>query len=304
MATTYEIYADEAWTHGGEPPNRYWRIYGGIFGVQSNLDRLDTRLRSVIAAYGVRGEVKWGKLNAINYDCYVHLANLIFDEIEEGNVKYRQMFLDRSYVWVPKRGDPEETELTIQFKLYYQFLKHAFGLQYVPRDPNDDQIDLYVRLDSHTSQRHTDQLRSFAGAFPRILNRRDFSVRVTFHNSSKVPRLQICDLLMGAAGSYGNRMHKKRRAGQRGMTQKQQLRLNFCKHIYQRLRQIDAAERGSKAFNWFETTGLDGTVENLFHHKVRIWKFIPKRHVRDKGWQNDHLDKQGYYQGPDIVPAP
>ena len=214
------------------------------------------------------------------------------------------MFLDRSYVWVPKRGDPEETELTIQFKLYYQFLKHAFGLQYVPRDPNDDQIDLYVRLDTHTSQRHTDQLRSFAGAFPRILNRRDFSVRVTFHNSSRVPRLQICDLLMGAAGSYGNRMHKRRRAGQRGMTQKQQLRLNFCKHIYQRLRQIDAAERGSKAFNWFETTGLDGTVENLFHHKVRIWKFIPKRHVRDKGWQNDHLDKQGYYQGPDIVPAP
>ncbi|MFQ5957810.1 MAG: hypothetical protein ACE5LF_00425 [Alphaproteobacteria bacterium] len=210
------------------------------------------------------------------------------------------MFLDRSYVRVPRHGDPEESELTGQFKLYYQFLKHAFGLRYLPLAPDGGRTHVLIRLDAHTSQQHTSRLETFATELPRILERPDLSIQVTFHNSKRVPRLQICDLLMGAAGSYGNKMHKKRLPGRRGMTRKQRLRLAMCNQIYNGLRSIDAEDRGTRAFNWFETTGRDGSWENLFNHKVRIWKFVPHRHVRDRGWQNDNLDTQGNYQGPII----
>lgn len=51
----HEIYADEAWTHGGLPPNRYWCFFGGIMGLAPDLDRLDTELRAIKAV----GQARW-----------------------------------------------------------------------------------------------------------------------------------------------------------------------------------------------------------------------------------------------------
>lgn len=301
MTKLYEIYADEAWTHGGQPLNRYWCFHGGIFGTQESLDRLDTSLLGVVKKHGVCGEVKWSNLNAGNYTCYVEWVDCLIDNIQNNDIKYRQLFLDRSYVWVPKHGEEPLREIDVQFKIYYQFLKHAFGIKYIPADEGGQGIKLFIRLDNHSSQKNKDQLVRFAEILPRTLARPDLSISVTFHNSSKARRLQICDLIMGAAGSYGNKMHKKRAPGKRGMTPKQKLRLSLCKHVYDSLRNLDADARGSKAFSWFETTGHEGALSNRYHHKMRIWKFIPKRHDRDEGWQNDNLDLQGNYQGPQII---
>ena len=114
--------------------------------------------------------------------------------------------------------------------------------------------------------------------------------------------MQLCDVLMGAAGSHGNKMHFRREAGHRGMTVKQQTRHELSKHIYSKLKSLNQKTRGSSAFNWFESTGHDGAAENRLHHKIRIWKFKPAKYRLDKGWENDHLDKQGRYQKPDLVP--
>lgn len=124
--------------------------------------------------------------------------------------------------------------------------------------------------------------------------------KARFVNSKHLLRLQLCDLLMGAAGSHGNRMHLRRLPGKRGMTQKQKWRHEMAKYIYNHLRSLDATERGSKAFSWFESTGHDGEIENRLKHKLRIWKFIPKNFQRNAGWENDNLDPQGRYLGPQI----
>ena len=81
------------------------------------------------------------------------------------------------------------------------------------------------------------------------------------------------------------------------MTPKQKAREDLSKHIYDRLRAIDASDRGSLVFHWFESTGKDGDRTNLLNHKVRIWKFKPKMYQVDSGWQNDNLDKHGQYVG-------
>lgn len=204
------------------------------------MDRLDTDLRTAKSAHGVRGEIKWGKISAANFDCYQEFADVLFRHIGAGSIKYRQMFLDRSYVWQPRHGEPPGSDLTSQgcaavFRQSRQADRYAAGL-------ND----------------------------------------------------------VGAAGSYGNQMHKKRKVGQRGMSPKQKVRDRLCRHIYNSLRQIDAADRGAKAFSWFETTGKDGEMQNLFHHNFRNWKFVPARHVRDDGWQNRNLDGQGNYVEPSL----
>lgn len=293
----YEIYADEAWTHGNLPLKRYWCFYGGVFGPAPELDKLDTRLRAVKARHCITGEIKWNKITSSLLPCYMDFVDCLLDSVEAGDIRFRQMFCDRAFVRVPDAGELPASDLDIQFKLCYQFLKHCFGLRYMPSGLTNEVL---VRLDTHSSQKHKDRLEDFARGIPAQMGRSDFTVRVTFDDSRDVPRIQVADLMIGASGSYGNNMHEMRAVGKRGMNDKQRARLALCKHIYNRIREIDAKSRGKLAFNWFESTGFDGDPANMFHHKLRIWKFIPKRFRTDEGWQNKNLDKHGQYIAPQV----
>lgn len=296
----YEIFADEAWTHNSPPLRRYHNFFGGIFGTESHLGALDTQLRQAIAATGNNQEIKWQHLTPRNVGLYMAFADHLFDAIRGNKVTYRQMFCDRSVLRVEPSGESRPTEIDVQFKLYYQFLKHCFGIKHLP---DKESSEILVRLDGHSSQKHKTKLTGYAEELPGALGLRNLTVRLTFEQSERTPRIQVCDLLMGAAGSYGNKMHQLRENGASGMTPKQKARLEFAKFVYGNLKNINNAARGSGGFNWFETTGMSGDPKNMLTHPVRIWKFLPSRYQVDKGWQNDHLDKFGQYTKPDIQPG-
>jgi hypothetical protein len=299
----YEISADEAWTHTSLPLNRYWCFFGGVFGPESDCDRLESALRTVISDRNLQGEVKWSSVTDRNLESYKNLVDAFFDHLKNRNLVYRQIFLDRSYVHVATPEDQARSPLDVQYKICYQFLKHSFGLQYLAASDRANMHHVTIRLDEHSSQHHTEQLRAFAEKIPEYLSAPQLVTKVQYVNSKRFRRLQVCDLLMGGAGSHGNKMHKRRVSGRRGMTDKQKIRLDMAQYIYNHFRNLDASERGSRAFNWFETTGTDGAVENRLRHKLRIWKFIPNRFQKDKGWENDNLDEHGLYLGPQIDPT-
>jgi len=301
----YEIWADEAWTHCGLPLNRYWCFFGGIMGPQSDLERLDIELSKVKSAFNIQGEVAWGNVRGRNLNGYRAFVDCALDLIQRTDLRFRQVFLDRSLIRLNEQGTITPiADLDLQYRIYYQFLKHAFGLRFLPpaKGPGPDRV--LIRLDDHSSQRHKRDLETFVTGLPGTLGRRDLDVEVTFRDSAKSCRLQACDLLIGAAGSHGNKAHLRRAPNQRGKTPKQQVRYEMAKYVYNKLRALDASERGSAAFNWFESTGLSGQIRNLFDYKLRIWKFKPALYHIDKGWQNDHLDKQGRYQAADITILP
>ena len=300
MSTQYEVFIDEAWTQSSKPLKRYWCFYGGIFGTQGSLDALEKKLDASAKRHGLRTEVKWGHISQDSFDAYVEFVDLLLTSVGDGDIKYRQVFLDRSYVWIPQHSEEALGDLDSQFRICYQFIKHSFGLRYLPPDPDGADTRVSIRLDNHSSQQHKERLTKFCKLLPDTLGRKDLDIAVSFHNSKKIRRLQVCDLLMGAAGSHGNKMHQVRLGGRRGMSAKQKVRHNFCKYVYERLKEIDASSRGSKAFNWFETTGLSDDPANRYAHPMRIWKFKPKYYKRDLGWENNHLDKEGHYVGPDI----
>lgn len=296
MVTKYQIFADEAWTHQ-HPPNRYHTFFGGIFGKESATDRLSSELLKIRSASKFKNqEVKWSTLSPANFDFYKSLVDCIFLHISKGDIKYRQMFLDRAYQY---DGPKDSSELDVQYKLYYQFIKHTFGIQYL----SGHDIEILIRLDGHSSQKHKDNLQKFVEEdIPNKISRNDISLNVTYIDSRKHINLQVCDVLMGSAGYYGNKYFLRREAKQRGMTEKQKIKFELAKYIYNKLRSIDANDRGSKAFNWFESTGIDGDLQNNLNHKMRIWKFIPKTYVINAGWHNDNLDKQGRFITDDIRP--
>lgn len=297
----YEIFADEAWTHTANPPFRYHCFFGGMLGLSSELDRLDTNLRAISIKYNRTDEVKWSSVSKERLDYYKELVDCFFLYVDTGEVKYRQMFRDRSHVAIIEDGQ-DIHELDVQFKLCYQFIKHSFGLAFLPVDNSGGQHNLLIRLDEHSSQKHKKELESFVCDLPRLLSRQDLNVRLTFVDSSKFLRIQICDLLMGAAGSYGNKMHLRREPKQRGMNAKQKARLELARYIYNKIRDIDSRSRGSGAFNWFESTGVGSEKANLYNHKIRIWKFKPKRYRVNKGWHNDSLSKHGLWIADNIFP--
>src|SRR5690606_35652504 len=135
---------------------------------------------------------------------------------------------------------------------------------------------------------------------PKIIQREDITFQTSFVDSRKHLRLQVCDILMGAAGSFGNRMDKRRSVDQRKMSVNQACRLKLAKTIQDHFTELSQKSRGSKAFNWFESTGIDGDRSNNFRHKVRIWKLIPGRYRLDDGWLRSHLGPGEMYSGERI----
>ena len=284
---SFAIYADEAWTHE-KPLNRYHFFFGGLLGSCSEMQELELCLKNLQNKHNDRREVKWSNLSKRNYNLYIDFINCFKNFILFKNIKYRQMFKDRSFHYT---NDPLSNPLEAQYKLYYQFLKHSFGLKYIPNI--DSSICIY--LDHHSNHAHQRALQEFVSSLPRLLNRKDLKIKISFINSRKSRILQLCDLLMGAAGYYGNKLHNRRNSGKIGMNSSQKLKLAFCKYVYNNLKDIDTIDRGSKAFNWFESTGTNLNSANHYNHKIRIWKFVPSQYIKNKGWENDHLDKHGNF---------
>ena len=223
--------------------------------------------------------------------------DLTFGHIAKGNLIYRQVFCDRARI--PKDKIHLETpfDLDFQYKLYYQFVRHSFGIQSLPLN-----AIFHLHLDHHSSKKHQQSLKSFASNIPSYVGREDIRVELSYiTHSIKHDSIQLADLIAGAAGSHANKMHAIREPNQHGMKPKQKLRHELAKYTYNHLRNMRFLDVGSKTFNWFETTG-GFNHDNALNQKVRVWKFKPSApYYHDKGWENDHLDAQGNYQGPDII---
>ncbi len=303
--SAYEIVADEAWTHQSEPLNRRWCFFGGLLGRQHEIDALRANLAAKAAELSLRGEIKWSKISPRSGRAYENIVAAFFDEFERlGSLRLRQIFLDRSYVPKPGVYDENASGLDIQYKLYYQFLKHSFGLEHLPAGPTN----IIVRLDEHSSQQHQADLKAFVEQLPAFLKRRDLKVSVAFVQSSSFIDLQLCDVITGAAGWLGNKQQEIRQVMpdgtlKRGMTDKQKAKLKVAKLIQSRLEKIDAADRGSRAFDWWGSTALSSNPGNRLAHKFRTWCFHPKEgdYLIDKGWENDNLGPNRTYIGPILV---
>lgn len=287
------IYADEAWTHNSPPLSRYHNFFGGIFGEEKYIDKLSAELSKIKSNHNCpRIEIKWSNLDEKNFEMYKALIQCVSNHILSGRIRYRQMFKDRSYHYV---GDRTGSDLDIQFKQYYQFLKHAFGFQYLNLAPSNQFHHIILRLDTHSSQQHKDKLNELIVSLPEIIDRYDIKFTVTYINSANNICLQVCDLLMGAAGYHGNQMSRRKVNGRRTITKKQKLKAEMCKFIYNILKNINNIDRGARAFNWFESTGINNDPANKFKHRLRIWKFIAYPYRKNKGWEKDNLDKQGLF---------
>ena len=83
----------------------------------------------------LHGEIKWTKVTGQYLEKYIAVIDMFFDFIKSGKIKVRIMFRDNEDK--PSNYHDRHSNDYKYFKLYYQFLKNAFGLKYIPEEAGD-----------------------------------------------------------------------------------------------------------------------------------------------------------------------
>ena len=123
MKKQYIIYADESHRKG----KYFSNFYGGALINYNELEKINAELNAKKIELGLFQEVKWTKVTEQYLDKYLKLINYFFEFVKSNKIKIRIMFTQNAQV--PQNLTKEQKEKQY-FLLYYQFIKHAFGIDY------------------------------------------------------------------------------------------------------------------------------------------------------------------------------
>ena len=133
----YIIYCDESSDKG----EKYRDFFGGCMIDSRDQFALTKALKSKKKELNLEHEVKWTRVTENYLSKYIALIDLFFDFIQSNKIKVRIMFRSSSDI------SSHITETSVDdkyFKLYYQFLKHSFGLMTIPKTCTPTNIIVFL----------------------------------------------------------------------------------------------------------------------------------------------------------------
>lgn len=133
----YILFCDES-DHRGP---FYSNFYGGVRVPASQLLAIERALWEKKQCLGLTSEIKWEKTGPGVVDRYEQFIRVFFDEIAAGRAWMRVMFTQNARVPV---GLTVEQQNESYYLLYYQFLKHGFGLAHLPRHEAPPRFRIYL----------------------------------------------------------------------------------------------------------------------------------------------------------------
>ena len=133
MKKQYLIYADESYRKG----KFFSNFYGGALVDYLELEKINKKLNNKKKELGLFQEVKWTKVTEQYLNKYLKLIDYFFEFIKTNKIKIRIMF--RQNALIPQKLSKKQEEKEY-FLLYYQFIKHAFGIDYCNPEEKDKVI--------------------------------------------------------------------------------------------------------------------------------------------------------------------
>lgn len=133
----YTIFCDESDRRG----KFYSNFYGGVRVPASKLIRVEGTLNSAKQKLGLTSELKWSKVDAGVVDRYERFVSIFFDEIEATHAFMRVMFTHNRMAPI---GLSAEQHAVSYYLLYYQFLKHGFGIANLPIHSHPPRFRIYL----------------------------------------------------------------------------------------------------------------------------------------------------------------
>lgn len=267
----YIIYCDESIQDG-----KYFSdFYGGALVRSTHYMHVVNSLNQKKQALNLHKEIKWTKVTSNYLEKYKKMIDLFFLFITADTIKIRIMF--RQSAVIPSNLSKKQRDSGFHL-LYYQFIKHAFGLRY-----SNIGEDVYLRLyfdrlpDTNLKNElfinHIYALQSqlsFKEANLKI--RRDDIVEVNSHDHVI---LQCMDIVLGAMAFRLNDLHKKKPEGAKRRGKKTIAKEKLYKHIYSNINTL------------YPNFNIGATASRFPREKIwllpyRHWKFTPKEFTIDE----------------------
>lgn len=266
----YTIWCDESIKKG----KYFSNFYGGVIVPSKYKDDLISVIEAKKNELNFYGEVKWTKVTANYVEKYIRLIDLFFDFVKERKVKVRIMFTN-SHIEKPDLTNEQiENEF---FILYYQFIKHAFGLLH---PPVNEQIKISLFFDNLPDNKvkcnkFKDFIFGLNSVYPTnvSINREEISEV----DSKKHVLLQCLDIVLGAMAFRLNKLHLEKIPGKRVRGKKTIAKEQLYKHIYERIRDIM-----EYPFNIGCSTGINNNPALHWAHPYSHWLFKPKMEGNQK----------------------
>jgi hypothetical protein len=266
------IYCDES-----DDKGRFFsNFYGGALLRASDRQAIEAELEAVKAENQLRGEAKWTKISQYNEAAYMAFVDKTFEFAAAGLLKIRIMFTQN----INQVRHLEYEQGAGFFKLYYQFIKHAFGLAHCNPERGtevsvavllDDAPDTAAKLENFKNYlSELSNVASFREA--RVVIPRDDIAEI---DSSKHVILQAVDVVLGAMQFRLNELHKEKPPGARLRGKRTRAKERVYRHINSRIREL------YPNFNIGASTGHGEGLASRWLHPYRHWVFVPEGSVQD-----------------------
>lgn len=274
MAKEYILYCDES-----DGKGKYFsNFYGGAILSSKKQELINQELLAVKKEQNLLSEVKWQKVTANYLDKYIALIDKYFEYIASGDIRVRIMFTKNSHV---PQGLDEYQRDHKYFLLYYQFIKHAFGLTWVPESESTGfNVRAYLDKLPDTKEKvalFKDSLHSLEQN-PQFRRRKIklSKEQVAEIDSKEHVILQGLDVILGSIQFRLNDKHKEKPEGQYRRGKRTIAKEKLYKHINNKI-----CEQYSN-FNIGISTSVRGVNENRWSDPYRHWLFVPSKYKLDE----------------------
>jgi hypothetical protein len=272
----YLIYCDESISKG----KYFSNFYGGALVRSQDLLFVEQSIATCRTRLYLEKEMKWSKVTSQYLDKYIELIDVFFDLVAEDRIKLRIMFTQNLYRPTHLTSEQADNEY---FLLYYQFIKHAFGLAYANEtEPSDiHRVRLYLDRLPDTREK-VNQFKRFLVGLNEYRQFKQGKIYIDPNQIAEIEShehfiLQGLDVVLGSMQFRLNDGHREKPEGSRVRGKRTIAKEKLYKHINQRIRQI------YPRFNIGVSTSTHNEPSNRWRHPYRHWLFIPSEHELSPG---------------------
>jgi len=271
----YIIYCDESVGRG----KYYSNFYGGALVGNKDFEKIVKTLTEKAEELNLFKEIKWNKVSENYLDKYKEMMSLYFKLIKEGKIKIRIMFSQNAEV--PLNLSKNNMDNGYQL-LYYQFVKHAFGLIYHNENPKNK---TFLRLYFDTlplNKLKNENFKNYIYGLQAQPKLRSAKLKIRYEDITEVRShnhiiLQCMDVILGAMSFRLNDLHKEKTEGAKNRGKKTIAKEKLYRHILSQIKSLD----NHKNFNIGVSTGIIDK-KDLWKNPYRHWKFTPAEFVINK----------------------
>lgn len=280
----YIIFCDESDVKG----KFYSNFYGGVLVGSSQYDRITAHLNAEKHRLNLFGEVKWSKVTAKYLPKYESLIRTFFKELRAKHARVRIMFRQNAHVPVGLSQDQIEGAY---FRLYYQFIKHAFGLQYRPHAGQPAALKIFFDEFPDTREAAT-QFKGFILGLKDNPKIRQAGFTIAPENIAEIRShdhvlAQCLDIVLGAMSFRLNDKHREIPKGEKRRGKKTIAKEQLYKIILAEIRHL------KPGFNIGISTGTGGDPATRWHAPYLHWCFRPSEVE-----YREEMTKRGKKGGP------